>query len=112
MLNLPTLSTSHFVNSHLVNVDKVGIDEVGINPADVFVCVCVCVCVCVRACVCACMCACVCVCVVIAQSSSYLALVPRPFNGLGTRLAYQKPSLLRMPVGMLIGDNRSHIEAR
>ena len=41
MVNLPTLSTSHFVNSHFVNIDqmeidkvvidKVGIDKVGIN---------------------------------------------------------------------------------
>ena len=60
MPNLPTLSTSHFVNSHLVNVDKVGIDEVGINPADVFVCVCVCVCLCMRVCVHVCVCVCVC----------------------------------------------------
>ena len=44
MVNLPTLSTSHFVNfhfviSHFVNIDqmgidKMGIDKVGINPDD------------------------------------------------------------------------------
>ena len=36
LLNVPALSTfhfvnSHFVNSHLVNVDKVGIDKVGVD---------------------------------------------------------------------------------
>ena len=36
MVNLPTSSTSHFVNSHFVNslfvnIDKMGIDEVGID---------------------------------------------------------------------------------
>ena len=53
MVNLPTSSTSHFVNSHFVNshfvnidqmgidevgIDKVGIDEVGKNPLFLAVC--------------------------------------------------------------------------
>ena len=31
MVNLPTLSTSHFGNSHFVNNDQMGIDKVRID---------------------------------------------------------------------------------
>ena len=35
MVNLPTLSTSHFGNSHFVNIDQMGIDKVGIDKVGI-----------------------------------------------------------------------------
>ena len=40
MVNLPTLSTFHFVNSHFVNsrfvnIDQVGIDKIGIDKVGI-----------------------------------------------------------------------------
>ena len=35
MVNLPTSSTSHFVNFHFVNIDQMGIDKVGIDEVGI-----------------------------------------------------------------------------